>query len=72
MSLCRLVKFGSKTKDMGYNISTLVSIDAEERIIFTVPVSDFEEERYLLFTTKNGLIKEHYLTTSMRFVIQGL
>ncbi len=46
-----------KLKDMGYNISTLVSIDPKERIIYTVPISDFEEERYLLFTTKCGLIK---------------
>lgn len=46
-----------KPKDMGYNISTLVSIDSDERIIFAVPVSDFNEERFLLFTTKNGLIK---------------
>ena len=44
--------------DMGYNISTLVSIDPDERIIFSVPVSDFDEERHLLFTTKKGLIKE--------------
>lgn len=50
-----------KPKDMGYNISTLVTIDAEERIIFTVPVSNFDEERYLLFTTKNGLIKRTLL-----------
>ncbi|MDD3999692.1 MAG: DNA topoisomerase IV subunit A [Bacilli bacterium] len=46
-----------RLKDMGYNISTLVSIEAKERIIYTVPISDFEEERYLLFTTQNGLIK---------------
>lgn len=46
-----------RPRDMGYNISTLVSIDPDERIIFSVPVSDFDEERHLLFTTKKGLIK---------------
>lgn len=46
-----------RPRDMGYNISTLVSIDPDERIIFLVPVSDFDEERHLLFTTKKGLIK---------------
>lgn len=46
-----------KHKDLGYNVSTLVSIDANEKIIFTFPVDDFDDERYLLFTTKNGLIK---------------
>lgn len=51
----------AKPKELGYNISTLVSIDPKERIIFSVPVSDFETERYLLFTTKNGLIKRTLL-----------
>jgi len=46
-----------KHKDLGYNVSTLASIEANEKIIFTVPIDDFEKERYLLFTTKNGLIK---------------
>ena len=49
-------------RDLGYNISTLVSIDQNEKIIFTVPVTDFNEEKYLLFTTKNGLIKQTKLS----------
>lgn len=48
-------------RDLGYNISTLVSIEINEKVIFTVPISDFEQERYLLFTTKNGLIKRTLL-----------
>jgi len=47
----------TKQKDLGYNVSTLVNIEAEEKIIFSVPIKDFEEDRYVLFTTKNGLIK---------------
>ena len=47
----------SKHKDLGFNVSTLANISADEKIIFNVPVTDFEEEKYVLFTTKNGLIK---------------
>ena len=46
-----------KHKDVGFNVSTLANITADEKIIFSVPVSDFEEDKYVLFTTKNGLIK---------------
>ncbi|HHX78455.1 MAG TPA: DNA topoisomerase IV subunit A [Acholeplasmataceae bacterium] len=46
-----------KHKDLGYHISTLISIEADEKIIFSVPVDDFEKERYLLFTTRNGFTK---------------
>ncbi|MDD4212878.1 MAG: DNA gyrase C-terminal beta-propeller domain-containing protein, partial [Bacilli bacterium] len=44
-------------KDLGYNVSTLANIEANEKVIFTVPISDFAQEKYVLFTTKNGLIK---------------
>ncbi|MGD9604553.1 MAG: DNA topoisomerase IV subunit A [Bacilli bacterium] len=50
-----------KHKDLGYNVSTLASIEANEKIIFTVPIDDFEKDRYLLFTTKNGLIKRTHI-----------
>ena len=50
-----------KHKDLGYNVSTLASIEANEKIIFTVPIDDFEKERYLLFTTKKGLIKRTHV-----------
>jgi topoisomerase-4 subunit A len=50
-----------KHKDLGYNVSTLAAIEANEKIIFTVPIDDFEKERYLLFTTKNGLIKRTHI-----------
>ncbi|MFA6627640.1 MAG: DNA topoisomerase IV subunit A [Bacilli bacterium] len=44
-------------KDFGYIVSTLANIETNEKVIFTVPINDFNEERYVLFTTKNGLIK---------------
>ena len=46
-----------KHKDLGRNISVLASISADEKIIFTVPIDDFNADRYLLFTTKKGLTK---------------
>ncbi|MFA5542715.1 MAG: DNA topoisomerase IV subunit A [Bacilli bacterium] len=46
-----------KHKDFGYNVSTLVNIEANEKVIFTVNVDDFDAKKYLLFTTKNGLTK---------------
>jgi len=46
-----------KHKDLGYNVSTLVTIDSHEKIVFTVLIDDFDKERTLLFTTKKGLIK---------------
>jgi len=46
-----------KHKDLGFNVSTLANITADEKIIYSVPVTDFEEEKFVLFTTKNGLIK---------------
>lgn len=48
-------------RDLGYNVSTLVSIEINEKVIYTVPISNFEEERYLLFTTRNGLTKRTLL-----------
>jgi topoisomerase-4 subunit A len=50
-----------KHRDFGYNVSTLANIEANEKIIFTVPIDDFEKERYLLFTTKNGLTKRTHI-----------
>ena len=50
-----------KHKDFGENISTLASIEHDEKVIFTVPISDFEDERYILFTTKLGLTKRTHI-----------
>lgn len=44
-------------KDLGQHISNLVAIDKDEQIIQSIPVRDFNEEDYLLFFTKNGMVK---------------
>ena len=46
-----------KHKDFGYHISTLIGMEANERIIFTTIVNDFTADRYVLLATKQGLIK---------------
>ncbi|HKM30391.1 MAG TPA: DNA topoisomerase IV subunit A [Bacilli bacterium] len=50
-----------KHKDLGRNVSTLASIAADEKVIFTVAIDDFNADRYLLFTTKNGLTKRTHI-----------
>lgn len=46
-----------KHKDVGFNVSTLANITADEKVIYSVPVTNFDDDKYVLFTTKNGLIK---------------
>lgn len=45
-------------KDLGQHIANIVPIDRDEHIIKAVPVKDFEQELYLLFVTKNGMVKK--------------
>jgi len=51
----------TKHKDYGVNVSVLATIADNEHIIFAVPIIDFEDDRYLLFTTKNGLTKRTHI-----------
>lgn len=46
-----------KHRDFGYHVSTLISMEANEKILYSVPVSDFSEDKYILIATKLGLIK---------------
>ncbi|QKY69129.1 DNA topoisomerase IV subunit A [Lentibacillus sp. CBA3610] len=48
-------------KDIGQHISNLVSIDRDERIIQTIPVRTFKDGAYLVFFTKNGMVKRSEL-----------
>jgi topoisomerase IV subunit A len=45
-------------KDLGQHIANLVPIDRNETIIRVLPVKDFEKEAFLLFITKNGMVKK--------------
>lgn len=46
-----------KHRDFGFHTSTLITMDPNERIIFSVPIADFDAERYILIATKYGLVK---------------
>ena len=45
-------------KDIGQHVANIIPIERDESIIKAIPVSDFEKEAYLLFATKNGMIKK--------------
>lgn len=53
----------SKHKDLGYHVSTLISMEPNEKVIFSFPVANFEEEKYVLLATKSGLIKRMKLSS---------
>ncbi|MFD1360481.1 DNA topoisomerase IV subunit A [Lentibacillus salinarum] len=48
-------------KDIGQHISNLVSIGKDERIIQSIPIRTFEDDQYLVFFTKNGMVKRSEL-----------
>jgi len=42
----------------GVNIVNLLKLDPDDEIEAMIPISDFEEERYLILATQNGMIKK--------------
>lgn len=44
-------------KDPGQHVANIVPIDKDEEIICAITVTDFEQEQYLTFVTKNGMTK---------------
>ncbi|NBJ69920.1 MULTISPECIES: DNA topoisomerase IV subunit A [Clostridia] len=44
-------------KDIGQHLSNIVALEKEEKIINCIPVRQFPENNYLLFFTKNGMVK---------------
>src|SRR5690625_3442430 len=44
-------------KDMGQHISNIATIEQNERIIQCIPVREFSKKKYLLFFTKQGMVK---------------
>ncbi len=46
-------------KDLGQHVANIVSLDRDETIIWATVVPNFEEEkRFIVFVTKNGMIKK--------------
>ncbi len=48
-------------KDTGQHISNIVPLDKNQNLLKAIPVSDFEKEAFLLFVTKNGMVKKSEL-----------
>lgn len=48
-------------KDLGQHISGIYPLEQDEKIIQSIPVTDFSEEKYLLFITKSGMVKKSEL-----------
>lgn len=45
-------------RDMGQHISNITTFDPDEFIVKCIPVREFDKSRYLLFFTKDGMIKK--------------
>lgn len=48
-------------KDIGQHVSNLIPIDNDEHIIQALPIRKFTKDHYLVFLTKNGLVKRSEL-----------
>ena len=46
-----------KWKDLGKHVSNVIKLSVSENVIVSIPVFDFEEERYITMFTQNGMIK---------------
>jgi topoisomerase IV subunit A len=49
-------------KDLGQHVANFISIDKDESLIAAMPIKEFDENRYLLFITKNGMAKKSLLS----------
>ncbi|MFD0824080.1 DNA topoisomerase IV subunit A [Neobacillus sp. M.A.Huq-85] len=45
-------------KDLGQHVANIIPIERDEEIIRAIPVKDFEADAYLVFITKNGMVKK--------------
>lgn len=45
-------------KDLGQHVANIIPIDRNESILKAIPIKDFEVNQYLLFVTKNGMVKK--------------
>jgi topoisomerase-4 subunit A len=45
-------------KDLGQHVANIIPIERDEEIIHALPVKDFETEAFLVFVTKNGMVKK--------------
>ncbi|SDL70522.1 DNA topoisomerase IV subunit A [Sediminibacillus halophilus] len=48
-------------KDLGQHISNIVSIQKDETLVKAIPIREFNTSQYLVFFTKNGMVKRSEL-----------
>ncbi|MCD8509286.1 MAG: DNA topoisomerase IV subunit A [Bacillus sp. (in: Bacteria)] len=48
-------------KDSGQHVANIVSMDNDDQILTAMPIKEFSEDQYLLFATKQGMIKRSVL-----------
>ncbi|RKQ37584.1 DNA topoisomerase IV subunit A [Oceanobacillus halophilus] len=48
-------------KDLGQHISSIASLEKEEHIVQCFPIREFKDDSYLVFFTKNGMVKRSEL-----------
>ncbi|MDD2392220.1 MAG: DNA topoisomerase IV subunit A [Bacilli bacterium] len=51
-----------KWKELGKHISNIIKVSPEENIIASIPVYNFDEEKYITIFTKNGMVKKTKLS----------
>jgi len=44
-------------KDLGQHVANIIPVDRDEEIIKAMPIHEFTENEFLLFITKNGMVK---------------
>ncbi|WP_226579053.1 DNA topoisomerase IV subunit A [Halobacillus litoralis] len=49
-------------KDLGQYISNIVQVEKDEYLVEAIPVREFNENKFLLFFTKNGMVKKSELS----------
>ena len=52
----------AKWKDLGKHISNVIPLSDNEKVIKSIPVYDFEDNRYITSFSKNGMIKRTLLS----------
>jgi topoisomerase IV subunit A len=49
-------------KDLGQHVGNIVPIDRDEQVLKAIPIKEFDEGKYLLFITRNGMTKKSELS----------
>ncbi|HEY4553035.1 MAG TPA: DNA topoisomerase IV subunit A [Bacillaceae bacterium] len=49
-------------KDLGQHVSSIIQIERDEEIIKALPIKEFSPDSFLLFFTRNGMIKKSELS----------